>query len=886
MALEKLLAYLDGKPMPSDATVTIGPDEFAMPESSDLKAEQEFLSGIIERLTSPSHHRTDGGFPEYDQVCNADFTKRTRYLVALLERTFAFELRNPNAGTDYRQQRISQYFNNGEVDQLFCSMLRNGVDYDLAVLPLTRWIAAHPEIHRHANTLIELLRVTKRQFDNQKMPEQVIDLLKLIRSSASEGWHKIEPAIAIVDELLGAGIWQQIFPGEVWSDKVIADLTSMPPQEQQQWQKLLALCKTATSAKPSTKWTKTASQLLEPLNKDDVTKYLVTWLNLVEKGRSRPSIASGQYQPVDYQWKIQEHNMDLLRGLVWLCPHVSSRDICRAVSRVTATAYKKVKGIGPRAVKIGNAGVYILGEFANEDAVGQLAILKVRVKFGTAQIGIEKALTATAEKVGIPRAELEEMSVPGYGMTEVGTRHEEFGDYKAELVIDGPDIEIKWFNPEGKQLKSAPTAVTKEKEFFEDLKELKQAAADIEKMIPAQAARIEQTYLQTKKWVLATWQQRYIDHPLVGAIARRLIWNFEDAGKPPVSAIFHNGQFVNFDGQPVGDLAASCTVTLWHPLDRDNQEIGAWRDWLFQNRVKQPFKQAHREIYILTDAEKNTETYSNRFAAHIVKQHQFNALCSARGWKNKLRLMVDDAYPPPHLELPAWGIRAEYWVESVGTDYGVDTNESGTYLYLSTDQVRFYEMHAAQNLGHAGGGGYTTYGADRHENHPLTLDRIPPIVFSEVMRDVDLFVGVSSLGNDPTWSDGGPGGRYREYWHSFSFGSLGTSAELRKTVLQRLVPMLKIADRCSFSDRFMIVRGDIRTYKIHLGSGNILMEPNDQYLCIVPKQSVSAEKEEIFLPFEGDNMMSVILSKAFLLAEDKKIKDASITSQIGKAAVH
>jgi len=28
--------------------------------------------------------------------------------------------------------------------------------------------------------------------------------------------------------------------------------------------------------------------------------------------------------------------------------------------------------------------------------------------------------------------------------------------------------------------------------------------------------------------------------------------------------------------------------------------------------------------------------------------------------------------------------------------------------------------------------------------------------------------------------------------------------------------------------------GDLRTYKIHLGSGNVLMEPNGQYLCIVP----------------------------------------------------
>ncbi|HEV3115463.1 MAG TPA: hypothetical protein VGY58_00325 [Gemmataceae bacterium] len=74
----------------------------------------------------------------------------------------------------------------------------------------------------------------------------------------------------------------------------------------------------------------------------------------------------------------------------------------------------------------------------------------------------------------------------------------------------------------------------------------------------------------------------------------------------------------------------------------------------------------------------------------------------------------------------------------------------------------------------------------------------------------------------------------------------------------------------------------MRTYKIHLGSGNILMSPNDQYLCIVPKQRVAmGSKEGLFLPFEGDNMMSVILSKALLLAEDKKIKDEAIVSQIG-----
>jgi hypothetical protein len=149
------------------------------------------------------------------------------------------------------------------------------------------------------------------------------------------------------------------------------------------------------------------------------------------------------------------------------------------------------------------------------------------------------------------------------------------------------------------------------------------------------------------------------------------------------------------------------------------------------------------------------------------------------------------------------------------------------------------------------------------------------------MRDVDLFVGVASVGNDPTWADGGEDTPHRNYWQSFSFGDLSATARTRKETLERLVPRLKIGSKCRIEGKFLCVEGSVRTYKIHLGSGNILMEPNDQYLCIVPGQSVaSKQSDKIYLPFEGDKTLSIILSKAFLLAEDGKITDRTILSQI------
>ncbi len=58
-----------------------------------------------------------------------------------------------------------------------------------------------------------------------------------------------------------------------------------------------------------------------------------------------------------------------------------------------------------------------------------------------------------------------------------------------------------------------------------------------------------------------------------------------------------------------------------------------------------------------------------------------------------------------------------------------------------------------------------------------------------------------------------------------------------------------------------------------------MMEPGSRYLCIVPDRLKTAS-DKLILPFEGDPLLSIILSKAFLLADDRSITDPSIVSQI------
>lgn len=584
------------------------------------------------------------------------------------------------------------------------------------------------------------------------------------------------------------------------------------------------------------------------------------------------------FAPVEDLLIIKPH-MDLLTGLAWSGALLKDVTVTRALGVMAVSMYRKVPGIGPRAVRVGNACVVALGMIGDSDALGQLALLKVKVKFGGAQAAIDKAMTKLANQLGISREDLEEMSVPAYGMTGVGRLEQAIGDHTAELsVIDSRTTALGWIRSDGKVQKSLPAAV--KQEFAEDVKELMAAKKDIEKMLPAVAERLDALYLRRKSWPLELWRERYLDHPLTGSLARRLIWNFTCDGTT-TPGLWLKDSLVDRLGHPLALDEKETTVTLWHPLHQESTVVLGWRGFLEEWEIVQPFKQAHREIYLLTPPEETTRTYSNRFAAHLLKQHQFNALCAARGWKNKLRLMVDDEYPPATRRLPQWGLRAEFWIEGAGSEYGTDTLESGAYRYVTTDQLRFYQENDPQVSAHAGGGGYGPGYHQRQEVEPIPLADVDPLVFSEIMRDVDLFTGVASVGNDPNWLDGGHTAQQRQYWSDVSFGELGASAQTRKALLERLIPKLKIAAACSFEDRFLIVQGKRHAYKIHLGSGNILIQPQDKYLCIVPAQSqVAKDGGKLFLPFEGDRTLSVIISKAFLLAADDKIKDATILRQL------
>lgn len=626
------------------------------------------------------------------------------------------------------------------------------------------------------------------------------------------------------------------------------------------WYQLLAMAQKSSGSKPTKKFLDEAKAVVKELGADKFKKLTHEWFERVIELKESQVIIQSVSQNHTYEYPAIEflnpHNMDCLKGLVWMSSQFHDNKTIHTLGRLAERCFRKIPSKGQAAAAIGNACLYSLYASKGLDGISQLSRLKVKVKQNSTLVLIEKYLETAAADMGITAAEIEDLSVDDFRLQN-DKRVYEFEGYRCELQLTGiGKSELKWFRENGEAQKTVPATV-KEK-YAAKLKKLKETQKQLDQMCSAQKERFDRMLRSNRVMTTDYLSEKYLQHPLLSFVTRKIIFTFMD-GKKTKNAIQLEGVWTCADEQTI-DISQYKEVMLWHPVNSGTEEVRQWRDFLIRHQIQQPFKQAFREIYLLTDAELNTRTYSNRMASHILKQHQYVTLAKGRQWHATLIGSWDyGSGNTAWVNLPEFNLRAEFWVNEVNAENQM--NDTGIWNYVSTDQIRFINTYNDQLM---------------------ELIDVPRVAFSEVLRDIDLFVGVASVGNDPTWRDSGGLPVYRDYWQSYSFGDLSELARSRKEILTTLIPRLKIASVTSIQDKFVVVKGKLRTYKIHIGSTNILMEPNDQYLCIVPDRSKDTLSEKVFLPFEGDSGLSVIISKAMLLAEDDKITDTSITSQINR----
>jgi hypothetical protein len=632
-----------------------------------------------------------------------------------------------------------------------------------------------------------------------------------------------------------------IVPIDGWSATVLPELatTSCPDEVSTLLRHLAA----ANGSKPSPRWLASVGELLRNDEVVRVVEVLVGGLVTAEP------LAGGRYGgPVPAILDVQ--NTDVARAAVWAALPVEQSWVIPTLHQLSVRGIAEFGIFGwPSGDKIPNAAIVVLGRLATPDAVAALQQLSGSTKHNGFRKRIAAALAVAAEAAGLHPSQLVERTVPTGGLDDTGTVMFTAGAVTSRTTIDDRlKVATEWQTSGRWSPKPPADSVTA------DVNRIKRAVKEVKDLLGAERRRVESLLAADRRWDCDEWCRYYLDHPVTGRLSRRLIWTFE-AGGARITGLPVDAETIR---TPAGDvpLPDGATVQLWHPATASTDEVSSWREWLLREELAQPFKQAFREVYLLTPAELETNVYSNRFAAHVLRYQQLYALIKERAWVSNYLGPYDGGYEGhARVEFPDAGLTAVF--EHFQLE--ADANAFRTEL-CSTDRVWFFRT------------------SDRAKT-ALPLAEVPHLVFSEAMRDVDLFVGVTSIALDPNWADRGDDPHY-DYWLAASFGALTATAEVRREVLAALLPKLKIGDRVELGDRYVRVRGNKATYKVHLGSANILIEPDDRYLCIVPSSSGRAKR--VMLPFEGDEVLTLVLSKVLMLAADDKITDPTILRQIDR----
>lgn len=375
-----------------------------------------------------------------------------------------------------------------------------------------------------------------------------------------------------------------------------------------------------------------------------------------------------------------------------------------------------------------------------------------------------------------------------------------------------PQLEIY---RQDKKLKSVPAALKKNP----DIVELRERKQHIEQQASRMRLSLENAMCRGDEFTGAELHD-LLAHPVLAPMLEQVIFTGEGVIGYPVE----RGNALQCHDERLQPVGRDQLLRIAHPHDLfASGEWDRWQRECFLRERIQPFKQVFRELYLLTDAEKQEGAISRRYAGHQVQPRQAAALFGQRGWvihyeEGVMRTFHDENLSARISVLQGYFTPAE--VEGVTLE-GVLFTRPGTW-------------------------------------QPLMLVDIPPRVFSEVMRDLDLVVSVAHRGGiDPE--------------------SSASTVEMRAALIRETCTLLNIRN-VTIQSNHALIEGQIGHYSVHLGSAIVHRQPGGA-LCIIPVHA--QHRGRLFLPFaDNDPKTAEVLSKILLLARDQEIKDPTILAQI------
>jgi len=394
------------------------------------------------------------------------------------------------------------------------------------------------------------------------------------------------------------------------------------------------------------------------------------------------------------------------------------------------------------------------------------------------------------------------------------------GEVSVRLVVDSYGKVSLECVKKGKTLKSLPTNLKKD-EYVLYLK-------DIQKKLKEQYSRTVKMFEQAMEdREVYTFKElkNLTKNPVIEPIINNLV--YITCGKTQKIGMLSNKGLIDYNDE-TASLKGDSKLRVAHPFDL--YQAGCWsayQDYLFtqmqaETRVKQPFKQVFRELYVKL-SEENERFNSRMFAGNQIQPQKTVGCLKNRRWVADYEEGLQKVYYKDNIIAKIYAL-ADWFSPS---DIEAPTLE----------WVEF---------------------SDRNTFKPIKIGDVPDIVYSEIMRDVDLAVSVAHVGGvDPETS------------HS--------TMDMRKVIIAHNLALFRLTN-VTFKDHHAIIKGQRAEYSIHLGSGVIHMLGSHQ-VYVLPVHSQSRGK--IFLPFvDEDPKTAEIMSKIVLFAQDEKIKDPYILNQL------
>jgi hypothetical protein len=495
--------------------------------------------------------------------------------------------------------------------------------------------------------------------------------------------------------------------------------------------------------------------------------------------------------------------------------------------------------------KLRKPALWTMAQWGDNNAVARLLQLTRLTRQQKLHHDIAETLRLIADQQNISVEQLKDRAILHHGLNAQGVHTWSVGADTVRLSISASGRVQRGIKcAGGKSYRKLPSELyaTHETAWQAATHEARSLAITLS----TQKKRLETAMRERRSWSWEAWQCSFALHPVSGHLARRLVWAISTSDGTHLAYAIYNKQdnWQTADGAEV-QVTNEHYLHIIHPVEMQPEDHSRWQRYIVQNKISQPFKQMFRESYLLTPAEEETRTYSNRFASHIVSQNQPNALNRVQGWRSSYRVCWCD--------FPQYNMRAYFWC---------GYNNRHTYT-ATTEQIAFYPIEHSM-----------LWTRPRLDLDPacLPLHNVPPHIFSEVMRDIDQCVISASQGTDQHWeAEDQP--RYQHHPEQ------SQPPHQREQMLRELIPLLDLDETIQIEGRCAYISGSRCLYKVDLGNGTIYTEPGGRYLCIVPRYNT----QKLYLPFEeSDPKTSEILSKILLLSHDETITDTTILRQLPK----